>query len=221
MSVAPQPSIFGAIVDGGDVERWTLALLKRWLSTYLAETERQHGIVAGKTPRPRGWAIGPSFDKWPEDQVPGILVVSPGTSAAPIKDGGGYYRARWLLDVGALCSTRSQAETRAQAQLYGGAITDLLIQRPSLDDHAHGTLWLGLSYEDLGYDDTRSLSAVRTRFTVEVEQVALANAGPTLPDEPLDPDTLPWPPYVDVETVDVVVENTPPPDPIPDEGGTT
>ena len=219
--VTPRPSIFGPIVSGGDVETWTLALLKRWISTYLAETERQHSIPAGQTPRPKGWALAPSFDKWPEDQIPGIIVISTGTSEAPIRDGGGYYRARWRVDVGAACSTRTQDGTRAQARLYASAIRDLLVQRASLDGHTQGTVWLGETYQDLAFDDTRSLASATVQFTIEVDEVALANAGPTLPDAP---DDLPWPDWQDVESADVDVQHVPPPtplpQPLPDEGGT-
>ena len=43
MSVATS-SIFGPIVTGGDVESWVMDLLRKWLSTYIAEVERQHLI---------------------------------------------------------------------------------------------------------------------------------------------------------------------------------
>lgn len=218
MSVAT-PSIFGPIVTGGDVEQWTLQLLHTWFSTYLAETERQHGYTAGQLPRPRGWAIGPSFDKWPEDQVPGVLVSSRGVPTPPIKDGDHFYRAHWLVEPGVVCSARTQAESHALAMLYGAAIRDLIIQRPSLDGHAEAADWIGESYDDLGYDDTRSLYAARLTFSIEVMDVAQGNAGPTLPDVPLTPDdTLPWPPWQTVQTHDIVVENTPADQPLPEEG---
>jgi hypothetical protein len=200
------PSIFGPIVTGGDVEQWVLALLRKWFSTYLAEVERNHGLSGRDLPRPRGWALGPSFDKWPEDQLPGVLVSSQGTLQPPQRDGDGVYRVRWAMEPGIVCSARTQNESHALAMLYGAAIFDLLIQRPSLDGHAAGTVWLGETYDDLGYDDSRSLYAVKERFAVDVENVAWGNAGPTTPDEPLDPDdTQPWPDWPTVETYDVDV----------------
>jgi hypothetical protein len=211
-------SIFGPIVSVGDVEGWTLALLKRWISTYLAEVERQHGRSGSDLPRPKGWAIGSSFDKWPEDQVPGVLVSSRGTVDVPRKRGDGSYRARWAIEPGVCCSGRTQAESHELATLYGVALRLLMIQRPSLDGHASGTVWLGEQLDDLGYDDSRSLYAVRNVFAVEVEDVAFAGAGPTLPDAPLEPDdTQPWPPWPEVETVDVDVENVAVTQPLPQE----
>ena len=42
-----QPSIFGRIVSGGDVEQACMHLIRKWFSSFLAEKERQDGIVAG------------------------------------------------------------------------------------------------------------------------------------------------------------------------------
>lgn len=209
------PSIFGPLVSGGDVEQWTLDLLQRWISTYLAEVERQHGYTGSDLPRPKGWAFGPSFDKWPEDQVPGVLVSSRGTLDPPRRYGDGAYSARWGIEPGVVCSARTQNEAHALAQLYGLAVRALLKQRPSLDGHAAGTVWLGESYDDLGYDDSRSLYAVRELFAVQVDEVGYDNAGPTLPDAPLAPDdTLPWPPWQEVETYEIDVEHV---DSLPEE----
>lgn len=215
------PSIFGPIVSGGDVERWTLELLHTWFSTYLAEVERQHGYTGKDLPRPRGWALGPSFDKWPEDQLPGVLVSSRGTLDPPRRSGDGSFRARWAIEPGVVCSARTQAEAHDLACLYGAAVRDLLIQRPSLDGKAIGTVWLGENYDDLGYDDSRSLYACKELFAIEVDEVAYGDAGPVTPDDPLSPDdTVPWPPWQEVTTYEIEVGNTAADQPLPtNEGG--
>ena len=207
-AIATGTATFGPIVTGGDVEGWVLDELKTWFSTYLAEVERRNGYSGHDLPRPLGWAIGPSFDKWPEDQLPGVLVSSKGVPTPPLKDGEGYYRARWLVEPGVVCSARTQAETHAAAMLYGAALRWLIAQRPSLGGHAEASDWLGESYDDLGYDDSRSLYAVRESFALEVVDVMLAKAGPTAPEVPFAPDdTLPWPPDVEVETVELELGN--------------
>jgi hypothetical protein len=213
MSTVLEPSIFGPIVAGSDVEEWTLALLKRWISTYLAEVERQHGMSGHDLPRPKGYAIGMSFDKWPEDQVPGILVVSRATAGTPRRGGDGGYWARWSIDAGAVCSAATQADSHRLAELYAAAIRTLILQRPSLDGQVQGGIeWLGENYDDLGYDETRSLYAAKTMFTVQVNQVTFANAGPTTPDAPLAPDdTVPWADWPTVETVEHEIQIMVPP----------
>jgi hypothetical protein len=208
MTVTLTDTIFGPILGVGDLEDWAVALCRKWFSTYLAETERQHGIEAGTLQRIRGWALGPSFDKWPEDQVPGLLIVSPGALERPRHDGAGLYRVRWQLDVGVLCSARTQRLSRQQATLYGAAVRDLFLQRPSLEGHTAGLDWLGDSYDDLDYDDTRSLASARNRFAVEVAGVGQTGAGPVTPDDPLDPDTDPWPLWPIAETVTVEIDGT-------------
>lgn len=217
-AIATGTATFGPIVTGGDVETWVRDLLRTWFSTYLAEVERQHGYSGHDLPRPRGYAIGPSWDKWPEDQIPGVLVSSRGVPAPPQKDGEGYYRARWLIEPGVLCSARTQDETHALAMLYGAALRWLVTHRPSLGGHAEASDWLGESYDDLGYDDTRSLYAVRETFAVEVVDVMLGDAGPTSVEVPLEPDdTVPWPPDVDVATVELELDNVVANQPLPEE----
>jgi hypothetical protein len=199
-------SSFGPIVSGGDVEQWVLELLRTWLSTYLSEVERQHDLEAGWLQRPRAYVRTGSLDKWPEDQLPAVLVISVGTAEPPIKEGTGAYRARFVIRTGALVSASTEEATHALAQHYGAALHTLLVQRPSLDGHAAGTVWMGETYDDLDYDDGRSLSVAIVEFTVEVHDVAIANAGPLTPSAPLDPDTDPWPLDPTADVVEVVVE---------------
>ena len=214
--VVATETIFGRIVTGHDVEQWALAVLHKWSSTYLAEVERQHGYEAGHLQRFRGWAIGPTFDKWPEDQVPGVLVVSAGTAGRPVKDADKSYRTRWQLQVGCLASARTQKLSHEHAHMYTTACRVALLQKQSLEGWAAGTDWLGDRYDPLAYDDTRSLYAGYADLTVEVRDVATVTAGPTEPDDPLEPDTLPWPLPPLVETVETEIEQTYP----HDEGGT-
>lgn len=216
--LATGTAVFGPIVTGGDVEGWTLDLLQTWLSTYLAEVERQHGYSGHDLPRPKGWALGPTFDKWPEDQLPGVLIASRGVPVPPLRDGDGSYRARWLVEPGVVCSARTQAESHTLAMLYGAAVRALMVQRPSLGGHAEAVDWLGESYDDLGYDDTRSLYAVKELFAVEVVDVVFGDAGPTSPEVPFSPDdTLPWPPDQTVETYEIEVDHVSVDQPLPRE----
>lgn len=213
---ASEPSIFGRIVDGDDVEQWCLDTLRTWSSTYLAEKERQKGLHAGKLQRIRSWVTTASFDKWPEDQLPCGLLISVGLSELPLKDGSGIYRARFQMGLGIILSARNDLDTHRWARLYIAAHRALLIQRPSLGGQAAGVVWQDEDYTQLPFDDERSLGAGMANFTVEVADVTSANAGPTRPDKPLTPDTDPWPFWPRVVTHEEVVENYPPPEPLPE-----
>lgn len=209
-------TLFGRILTGADVEEWCVELARKWAGTYLAEVERQRGIEAGALQRPRAFLRVPTFDKWPEDQLPAVLIVSVGLAEVPLRVGAGPFRARWQMGLGCICSARTQTESHAMAMLYTAALRALFVQRPSLEGRARGVVWQDETYEDqLEYDDTRSLSAGIAQFTVEVDDVVTANAGPVTPDQPLDPDTLPWPEDVDVQTTDVQIER----EPLPTGGG--
>jgi hypothetical protein len=214
-----EPTIFGRIVDADDVEQWCLQELRIWAGTYLAEKERQKGLEAGYLQRPRSWQIAPSFDNWPEDQVPGIIVQSVGLAEAPLKDGRGSYRARWEIGLGCVVSARTQEETHRMAGLYVAAFRALLIQRPSLGGRAAGVVWQDEDYTQLLYDDLRTLGAGMALFTVEVEDVTSWGMGPNTPDVPNDPDTDPWPAYPIVLTHEEQVEHYPPPEELPTQRG--
>lgn len=219
MSLVDTETIFGRIVTGYDVEQWVLALLVRWSSTYIAELERQHGYQAGALSRVRGWAYGPTFDKWPEDQLPGVLVVCPGVVPPPDRDGDGVYRARWNVQIGCCCSANTQQKSHELAQMYVAAHKAIVAHRPSLEGHAESARWLDESYDPLDYDETRSLYAGYATFSIEVDDVLTTLAGPITPDDPLPDPLEPWPLYPTVQTHDETVEHYPPPQPLPTKEG--
>lgn len=209
MTLAPAETIFERIVTGADVEGWCIDCLRKWSGTYLAELERQHGVEAGTYQRVRQWVTAPSFDKWPEDQLPAVLLISVGLAEEPLKAGNGAYRARWQMGVACIVSASTQADAHAMAMLYIAAHRAILVQRPSLEGVAQGIVWQDENYDDLPYDDTRSLAAGQAIFTVEVDGVVTTGAGPLVPSDPLQPTTDPYPPWPRVQTSDVDVQPQP------------
>jgi hypothetical protein len=182
-------SAIGPIVSAFDVEAAALATLKKWSSHYLAECEAQHGRVRGSLPRVRSYTTANSFDKWPEDQLPCVLLVSPGTAQPPEVEGNGRYRAFFSLGIAAIVSTRDMVETEEVAKLYVAALRTCLVQQRSLGGFAAGVEWLDETYDDLPSDDARSLGAGQAIFTIEVSDISRRYAGPKEPPEPdIDPD---------------------------------
>jgi hypothetical protein len=196
-----------------------LDLLMLWSSTYIAELERQHGYTACELERVRGWAYGPTFDKWPEDQLPGVLVVCPGIVPPPDRAGDGVYRARWNVQVGCCCSASTQQKSHEFAQLYIAAHKAIVAQHPSLGGNATALRWLDETYDPLSYDDTRSLYAGYATFSIEVDDVLSSLGGPAEPTAPADDPCAPWPLDPEVQTVDVEVDNYPVDQPLPDKEG--
>src|SRR5690606_7735445 len=79
-------SIFGPIVTGADVERAALDTLKTWAPEYLAWVERATGREPGSLARPRSWVNSTSIDRWPEEQLPSVLLLSTGLAEEPARD---------------------------------------------------------------------------------------------------------------------------------------
>jgi hypothetical protein len=209
MTTAPFTSAIGPIVSGHDVEQATLAVLRRWMPTYLAEAERQTGRVVGSLPVIRGWTVATTFDKWPEDQLPAIVLISPGLASPPDADGGGEYRARFMLGAVVIVSAATEAATRELAGLYSAVMRACLIQHQSLEGFGLGVQWLDERYDDLNFDDGRSLAAGQVTFTIEVGGIARRWNGPAHPSEPPATPTDPIPEDATVETVEVETRPVP------------
>lgn len=199
-------SDIGAVITGRDVELAALALLQRWSGTYLAEMERQSNRAPGSLPRVRSWATAADFETWPEDQVPRVLLVSPGLLEAPKASGHGEYRVKWSLGLGVVVSAATMAETMVLAKLYTAALRVCLLQHQSLEGFAAGVEWLDENYDDLPSIDTRSLGAGQAIFAVEVDDVSRRWGGPATPSDPPTPDTDPLPTDPIATTVTTTVE---------------
>jgi len=196
-------SEIGPMISAYDVERAALDTLRKWIDTYLGEAEAQHGRQRNSLPRPRSYTTTNSFDKWPEDQLPCVLLVSPGVLEPPQVRGDGTFYAVFSLGVAAIVSTAQMADTEELAKLYVCALRTCLIQQRSLGGFAAGTEWLDETYDDLPSEDWRSLGAGQAIFAVEVDAVAQRYHGPLLstPQPPYAP--VPGDPFADPVDVDL------------------
>jgi hypothetical protein len=183
--------------------------LKKWLPVYLPEVERQLGRPL-QMPQPKTYTTRRKFAKFPEDQLPTIIVVSPGLDDDPNEEGDGSYRATWRIHIGCVVSTSDMAATNLAAKIMGAATRSVILQHASLGGIACGVEWYDESYDDLPDDDaSRSLGASSVSFRVEVEDVVNWKRGPDgvyLPDP--DPDAQPgdeWP-VADTVTVELIKE---------------
>lgn len=180
-------SIFKDIKGGHTLELQVKVVLQRWLPTYLAEVERQHDLDAGTLPRPRSWKRTNEFNKWPEDQIPAIIIISPGLVGKPIRHGKQYH-GKFALAVAALVSGREPGVARDVAGLYTAAIRACLLQRRSLEGFARGTDWVQERYDDIRSTESRNLASGQCVFEVELENVVSWGVGPITPSEPpIDP----------------------------------
>lgn len=202
-------SIFGQVLTRSNLEDAVVALLRKWMDTYLAEVERQNGIPVRTLPRPRSIERRNAFEHWVEEQLPSLVVVSPGTVGPPRKRGGGSYVAEWAVGIAAIAGGKDANSTRDLVDLYTAAVRMLILQRPSLEGFAIGATWEDEHYDDIADSDVgRTMASGQVVFQITVEDLVFANAGPITPDDPptTPPDTSPTWPIVDTVHLDVELE---------------
>jgi hypothetical protein len=202
--------IFGAIRLADDLEDAVLATLEKWWPVYVAELELQSPadtddpkhIEPGALPPPKAWVKANQLDRAASDNLPAIVVVSPGMSgrAAPKQEGDGTFRAFFSIGVGVFVSADQRSNTMRLVRLYTAIVRTILLQRQSLDGFADGTTWLDESYDDnFTFTDDQTISAGQVVFEIELSGVVNRYGGPAVyggpPPDP-DPDTQPgsdWP----------------------------
>jgi hypothetical protein len=211
VSTLDRPTAFGPFVAASDVEEAVLAQLQKWQRDYLAEVERTHGLAVGSLPLPRSWTVSSEIERFPEDQLPAVIVASPGLTDPPLADGRGLYTARWRFDVGTQVAARGNRLALRLARLYTLAWRALLLQQQDLAGLAPRRIdWTDERYRLLDSIDDRSTCIGEIEIAVEVSDVTERNAGPLEPLLSPEPDPGPdsplWP---ESATADVAVQNVP------------
>lgn len=196
-------SAFGPLVAASDVEAATLAQLQKWLRDYLAEVERHHGYEVGALPYPRSWVISSEPARMPEDQLPAVILASPGLADPPLAAGTGAYTARWQLVVAFQVAARTDA--LKLARLYALAGRALLLQQQDLPGVETQRIdWMDERYRLLDSVDDRTTCVSEVELGVEVANVTSRHQGPLEPDLPPEPtpgpDSPAWPEAVLVES---------------------
>lgn len=207
MSSVTAPSAFGPMVAAVDLEDRLEATLQRWLPSYLFEVERLHGYDPGTLPQPRAWVRSSDVEKMPGDQIPAIMIGSPGITDPPIADGGGYYVARWQVNLGVEVIARGvRPRALDLARLYALALRGAAIQQANDTTLALAPLgvvrveWIDERYDYLDSIDDRTVAVGIVELAIEVADVLQRNAGPTdpiLPPSGPTPESPTWPTAVE------------------------
>lgn len=178
----------GNIVSGVEVEEAVEDAIRTWLPTYLAEIERQTGRDPETLATFRSYTHQTEFDKWPEDQLPCCIIVSPGTEDSPGKEGNGQMRATWGFVVAMVVSARDQESTNRLVKHYAAAVRALLIQHKPViaGSLTRGFDWVNEAYDEMPPEEAgRTLAAARLAFTMEIDQVTSSRGGPrSVPADP-------------------------------------
>src|SRR5438128_12450152 len=116
------PDRFGDILDVDTIEDAFRSQLQAWLPALLAHQERRRGRPQGSLPAPRSWPTVSEFDLKPHDQLPAVVIASPGTTGRSERIGRYVYRKVWALEVAIVVAGRNEIEARELAALYLAAI---------------------------------------------------------------------------------------------------
>lgn len=183
---------FGPFLTGADVERAALATLKLWEPEYLAWAERETGREPRSLPRVRSWVTSTGIDRWPEQQLPSVLLLSTGIADEPARDGRGSYRAKFSLGLAVVVSARDRAATEELARVYAATFRNLLLkQRLGQDFPCEAMEWAAESWDAIP-DPKRQLAAGQLVLRADVRDVSTARA-PRLLVPREDPYESPYP----------------------------
>lgn len=202
-------TIFGDMKSARLLEQAAIDTLKEWLPTYLAEGERQFDREEQSMPHPKHYGRVKEFEKWPENKLPALLVISPGLDGTrPRKDGEGRYRANFILGVGIALKTRDKNRTNDLVKDYAAVIRTLMVQKGTLGGYANGTEYRDESHNVADTEDQqRTLGTAQVIFSVELENLTQWGTGPVVvPDDPYDPPPA-WGVVQEVETEVLHVED--------------
>jgi hypothetical protein len=192
-------NVFGPVVTLRTVEQGMASFLRTWFLDYLDEVEREEGYAPGEIERPRGIPIASEFDKWPETQIPCLLVLSAGLAGPPQRQGDGSYTTDWQIGIAPIVKSIDEQETRNLASAYTAAVRMAVMQHQGLEGLGRVLRWRDETYDGGPLERRRTMAVGRFVCDVQIDRTVI-DTGPTEPSNPpIDP-------------------GDPPPDPSPDPG---
>lgn len=193
--------IFGPSIDSADIEQAVQAHLRAWMPTEIAEMLRVKDAELERWPNGvlpiRAYRIShlATPQKWPEDQLPTVVIGSPGETDRPRIEESGQVVAKFAAIVLCIAAGYDEADAMELARVYSSAARQAMLQHPSLGNRVSCTDMGPESNAPItkGVEATRHLHGCARPFEIEVEGVLDVFEGPA---EPLpDPGDAPagWP----------------------------
>jgi len=200
MSGYPTDDVFLSIFDGSVLTRAVLNTLKLWYPRYLREIEYQRpDLVSGKIPVPKTYVERWTFDSYPDDKIPAVIVVSPGMADQPRRDGDGTVSGWWAIGVGVIAAASTEDNSERLAKIYGAAARSILSQKGWLDEswEFNGCEILSEMYDEVpDIEQARTMRSAHVIGRVQVMNMWNTGSGPRDPGDPSDPLAMPgsqWP----------------------------
>lgn len=195
---------YGPLVLATDIEDGATLTLQTWLPQYLGRVARKINQDSNWLQPPRSYKVSNDPNHWPEDQLPAVVLASPGTIGKPMRSGR-LYRAMWQLQVVVFVSANDEPTTERLAKYYGAAIRSVLTAKADLGGIAAGCEWEGERYNIRIRDGAqRTFGSCSNTFSVDVRDVVQALGGPSVVTAP--PVVPPDDPVADNVTVNLAPE---------------
>jgi hypothetical protein len=178
-------NVYGRIITRNDVRDATIEHLQLWTPAYIGEVAVQRNKGRCDLPEFRSFRFSTSdVDKWAEEQLPACVVVCPGLSDEPLRQGNGLYDSEFGVGVGVIVSGRDEQSTDELVGIYCAAVRAAMVQHQSLGGFASGVRWIDEdAISNLGFDDSRTIAGGRVILGVGVDSVVDSFGGPKSPPE--------------------------------------
>jgi len=178
-------AIFGDFLLEEEIKQAAEDTIRLWIPTYLALIERRVELPPKTLPLPRSYVHSDegTLTKRPEDKLPCVAILSPGSGKlAPKSDGEGRQRGGVVLNVAVIVTTRSGSASLTSSR-YRKALELLLVQNPALGGVAADLFFRGWRNDDLKPEDNRSMAAGVNVIEALIPNLSQAGAGLKTPLE--------------------------------------
>jgi hypothetical protein len=171
-------SSYGQIVPGWAIEKAVEATLREWMDEYCAEV-RDQWSDSPELPPIRSYGTRSEAVKFVDDQLPAVVIVSPGIDGDIRASGDGWIEAPWRVGCVTYCAGKTEAETRNRAQGYGAALRACLLQQDGLGGLSTGVSLVAEDYTPGPTERGRTFGAVIVEFTYTIACTVNRRMGPT------------------------------------------
>lgn len=191
--------VFGNMFVAGSLEQAYINTLIKWFPDYVNEVAAQNDLDPAEIAIPKNYTNRNSFDMLPAEELPKVIVISPGTVGDPTMYNNGTYEAAWRIGVGVVHAHKDENTANYLSKVYAAVVREIINDKQTLDDSVYGiqhTLWVNEMYDDVPIGSpTVKTRAASLNFSTLLTGVSTKGRGP------LEPDHAPY----DYVTVDKVV----------------
>lgn len=184
-------STFGTAISPRQAEKWLAAFIERWIQEYLAWYERINAIDPKTFDMPWGIQSSSEFTHWQGENLPHIVIVSPGLAEPPEREGD-QVNACWNMAITVIVGGQSRSDVRDNQMAYATAIWAMIEHNRSADrpNEIRGVNPVDIQFTDIPVEDSGSYGSATLVCTVDVEAV-ISTRGYPPEDDPRDDPYVP------------------------------